>query len=342
MRISILRICIWILGLSALFGNAYVIVRRVVRTLIQSGKKNVGRVQNIMVGHLAIADSLMGVYMLIIASADVYYRDIYAYYADEWQTSGICKFAGLLSVLSSEASVFFMTAISVDRFIGVVYPFSTMKLRPTSAKVTAALIWFFAFVISLIPLLFRGYFGDAYYGRSSVCLALPLTTERPAGWEYSVFVFLGINLVAFIVMLICYGFMYMAVKSSSGAAGRRTEARAQEIELALRMAFLVFSDMLCWMPIVIMGILATSGVVEIPPISYAWTAVFVLPLNSSLNPYLYTILTREMKKRKSSGQSSKDTNSSGAGSHFNSAYHPDGSEMQYLGGGYNVTIFSLV
>ncbi|XP_072046226.1 G-protein coupled receptor GRL101-like [Amphiura filiformis] len=285
-----------------------------------------------MVGHLAVADSLMGVYMLIIASADVYYRDIYAYYAEEWQTSAVCKFAGFLSVLSSEGSVFFMTAISVDRFIGVVYPFSKVKLRPKSTHITAGLIWFLAFIISLLPLLIRGYFNDNFYSRSSVCLALPLTTERPSGWEYSTTIFLGVNMTAFIVMLACYGVMYMAVKSSAERAGRRDVNRAQEVELALRMAFLVFSDMFCWMPIVIMGILATTRVVEIPPISYAWIAVFVLPLNSSLNPYLYTILTREMSKKKKS-QSSKETLSS----HLNKAYQlDDGAGLQYLGGNYFV------
>ena len=332
MRIPILRVCIWILGISALLGNAYVILKRVLQTLGKSGKQGVGRVQNIMVGHLAVADSLMGVYMLIIASADVYYRDIYAYYAEEWQTSGTCKLAGLLSVLSSEASVFFMTAISVDRFIGVVFPFSQMKLRPKSAKIAAGMIWLVAFIVSLLPLMVQSYFANAFYGRSSVCLALPLTSERPAGWEYSIAIFLGVNLTAFVIMLICYGVMYVTVQSSANMAGRRNEVRLKEIELALRMAFLVFSDMLCWMPIVVMGILSSTKVVEIPPISYAWIAVFVLPLNSSLNPYLYTILTREMKKKKSK-MMLKETLSTGHLSYGKSGDPKEyGNELEDIGG----------
>ncbi|MPC99541.1 G-protein coupled receptor GRL101 [Portunus trituberculatus] len=30
-----------------------------------------------------------------------------------------------------------------------------------------------------------------FYGRSGVCLALHITHEKPNGWQYSVFVFLG-------------------------------------------------------------------------------------------------------------------------------------------------------
>ena len=36
------------------------------------------------------------------------------------------------------------------------------------------------------------------------------------------------------------------------------------------------------------GILAITGT-AIPGDVYAWTAVFILPLNSALNPFLYTL-----------------------------------------------------
>ena len=295
-RVQVLRVFIWLLGLSALLGNAYVVFRRMQPS--NSIRGDITRVQDIMVGHLAVADSLMGVYMLVIASADVYYRDRYAFFAEQWQTSLVCKFAGFLSVLSSEASVIFMTVISVDRCFSMVLPFSDFRLRPKSAKVAAAVVWFSVAIISLLPLSVDSYFGDAFYGRSTVCLALPLTSERPAGWEYSVAIFIGVNLAAFIVMLICYSTMYLIASSAQVQARRQTESRMREIQLALRMAFLVFSDMCCWMPIIIIGILSLTETVTIPGITYAWTAVFILPLNSSVNPYLYTLLSREIKKRK--------------------------------------------
>ncbi|XP_072014585.1 G-protein coupled receptor GRL101-like [Amphiura filiformis] len=286
----------WILGISAIIGNAFVLLQRLRPN--KSGRSNNIRVQGIMIGHLALADSLMGVYMLIIASADVYYRDRYAFFAENWQTSLLCKIAGFLSVISSESSVFFMMVISLDRFINIVFPFQRfLILRPKSAQIYACTIWFITFTISIIPVLARGYFGNAFYGRSTVCLALPLTTDRPQGWQYSSTVFVGFNLTAFIIMTACYVSIYFKAKTSSLRAGRGSEAQSNQIQLALRMSFLVFSDMCCWMPIIVMGILSLTRAVEIPATSYAWTAVFVLPLNSSLNPYLYTILTRKLNQR---------------------------------------------
>ncbi|XP_072043555.1 uncharacterized protein [Amphiura filiformis] len=71
--------------------------------------------------------------------------------------------------------------------------------------------------------------------------------------------------------------------------------------MAMKMLFLVGTDFVCWMPVIVLGILSTCNIIIISPIVYVWTAVFILPINSSLNPYLYTILTGEIKlKRKGS------------------------------------------
>ena len=324
MRNPTLRAFIWILGISALFGNAFVLYERL-RPNEHSRVRDMARVQNCMVGNLAIADGLMGVYMLIIASADVAYRNQYAYYAEEWQTSVVCKIAGILSVISSEASVFFITAISVDRFVAVLFPHSRLKMKLKSAYYVASLIWVITLVISVVPLMVSGV-HDTFYGRSSVCLAIPLTSSRPLGWQYSVAVFLGLNFIAFTMILVSYVAIYLTMKLSSARAGVSNKSRSQEYQLALRMSLLVFSDMCCWMPIIIMGLISLTGSADIPATSYAWIAVFVLPLNSSLNPYLYTIFTRQSSARRklSSSIFSKSAGSNDVSmANPNKAYAPD-------------------
>lgn len=47
------------------------------------------------------------------------------------------------------------------------------------------------------------------------------------------------------------------------------------------------------------GVLALSGVVTIPGDIYAWTVVFLLPVNSALNPILYTISSLKAQVNKS-------------------------------------------
>ncbi|XP_072021908.1 LOW QUALITY PROTEIN: uncharacterized protein [Amphiura filiformis] len=293
LRNRVLRVAIWMLGFSAFIGNMFVIIWRYKSQEREPSKK----VQTCLILNLAIADFLMGVYMLIIASADMYFRDVYMIHAENWQASTLCQIAGFLSVLSSESSVFLLTLITTDRFLGVVFPFSRFRLHTKSSRVAAGIVWAIAFLLSLLPVTLQDVFGDRFYGRSSVCLALPLTHERTPGWEYSVIVFLGLNLLLFTIIFICYFLMYMAIKRASRQCTRKRES-LEEIKMATKMAIIVGTDFCCWMPIIIMGLLSLSTNVIIPHEMYAWAAVFILPVNSSANPYLYTISTLELKRKR--------------------------------------------
>ena len=249
---QVLRVLMWILGISALIGNIFVIVFR----LKSSKNPNHGKsnVESILVSNLAVSDLLMGVYMVIIASADMYYRDVYMFYAGHWQRHFGCALTGFLAVMSSEASVFFLTVLSIDRFLCIVFPFGQVRLRNTSAKVTVLAIWVTAFCLSVLPLVADTLFGDAFYGKSSVCLGLPLTSEKVKGWEYSVVLFLGVNCACFLIMTFCYSSIYVRVKSSANKM--KSGNSSDQIKLATRMAFLVATDKFCWVPVIVMGALA--------------------------------------------------------------------------------------
>nr|XP_054761372.1 G-protein coupled receptor GRL101-like [Lytechinus pictus] len=310
-----LRVAMWILGISALAGNLCTIGLRVFRRKSVSST----RIQAKLITHLAVSDLLMGVYMLIIAIADQYYMGVYAINADRWRGSVVCRIAGLMSTLSSEVSVFIIMLISVDRVLCIVFSrHHHLQFSNKSSSVCLAVMWAAALVISLVPAFPLNYFGDRFYGRSSVCLGLPLSADRPDGWEYSLSIFLGLNLVCFLITALCYVAIFVTVHRSAKKVvkakdtGRHVKnGTSMQVKLATRMAMIVGTDFICWMPIIIMGLLASSGAVEIPPDVYAWTAVFILPLNSSLNPYLYTISTvwqqRKAKQRQKELRESEGT-----------------------------------
>ena len=211
-----LRIFMWILGISALVGNLFVIGLRVVQRKVVIST----RIQSRLITNLAVSDLLMGIYMLMIAAADLYYRGDYAINADAWRASIACRVAGILSAFSSEVSVFIIMLISLDRILCVVFAHKHhIQLSSKSSGVCLAIIWIFALGISLVPALPIGYFGQ-FYGRSSVCLGLPLTTDRPPGWEYSISIYLGLNLVCFLITALCYVAIYVAVQRSASRVSK--------------------------------------------------------------------------------------------------------------------------
>ncbi|XP_070573185.1 uncharacterized protein [Ptychodera flava] len=171
MENEVLRVCIWILGLLAFIGNLFVIVWRI-------SQKESNRVHSFFILNLGVADFCMGVYLLIIASVDMYYRGRYIGYSDEWRHSELCQFAGFLSSLSSEVSVFTLTVITIDRFCCIVFPFKFRRLRLETALQIIACGWIFVGILSFIPLVGIPYFHGQYYARSGVCLSLHITSEE--------------------------------------------------------------------------------------------------------------------------------------------------------------------
>ncbi|XP_070570739.1 uncharacterized protein [Ptychodera flava] len=91
--------------------------------------------------------------------------------------------------------------------------------------------------------------------------------------------------------------MYISVRFSTRAAGvNSTRNTKNATKIAKRMTLIVLTDFCCWVPITVMGILALTDTVTIPGSVYAWTAVFILPVNSAMNPILYTISVIKVKK----------------------------------------------
>ena len=71
---------------------------------------------------------------------------------------------------------------------------------------------------------------------------------------------------------------------------------SQNLTIARRLLTVVVSDFLCWFPIGLFGLLAYFGVQVHGEVNVAM-AIFVLPLNSALNPFLYTYNILQEKRR---------------------------------------------
>lgn len=283
---STLGISIWILGSIALLGNGFVLIWRL-------KTKSESKVHSLLLLNLAISDFIMGLYLVVIGSVDTYYRGRYFIFSEEWKRSSLCQFCGFLSTLSSEASVFILTIMTADRYVAISHPLRNISLKLSGAYKALAIIWTLAFLLSIIPLTGLDYFHD-FYARSGVCLPLHLTAEKPAGWEYSVFVFLVLNLVSFIGIFVLYFLMFIKIKQTNNIlVGTRQNTATASI--GSRMVFIVLTDFVCWIPIIIIGIASLSGM-QASPTVYAWVAVFVLPLNSALNPILYTLSTTNFRR----------------------------------------------
>ena len=87
-----------------------------------------------------------------------------------------------------------------------------------------------------------------------------------------------------------------AQQKNETSTSQVTRSRSKELVLARRLLSVVVSNFLCWFPIGLLGICASQGIQFGSEVNVI-VAIFVMPLNSGLNPFLYTINTL-IEKRK--------------------------------------------
>ncbi|CAH1781175.1 unnamed protein product [Owenia fusiformis] len=277
---DILRVSLWTIGVLILLGNLIAIVLRL------NEKNESSNINCIMIMNLSIADFLMSSYIFIIAAVDVKFRGVYAENRYDWVNGRICMLAGFTASLSSEMSVFILVAMTFDRFFKIVFPFkSKLHLNQCSAYIVMSFGWTLCVILSGLPLLPLNYFGPyAFFSQSGFCLPLILTDFNFKGWEYSFSIFNVTTLVGFI--LIAGGYLGIFASTFIRRASIRRHTN-REVKMARKMLWIVATDFCCWVPISILGFLALQGV-QLPGEIFAYISIFVLPINSAINPMIYT------------------------------------------------------
>ncbi|XP_051477950.1 thyrotropin receptor isoform X4 [Apus apus] len=276
MGYQFLRIIVWFVNLLAILGNIFVLF-----ILLTSHYKLT--VPRFLMCNLAFADFCMGLYLLLIASVDLYTRSEYYNHAIEWQTGPGCNTAGFFTVFASELSVYTLTAITLERWYAITFAMRPdRKIRLRHALVIMVGGWLSCFLLALLPLV-----GVSSYSKVSICL--PMDTETPVAEAYVVFILIC-NIIAFVIICACYIKIYVTVRNPQYKSGDK------DTKIAQRMAVLIFTDFLCMAPI---SFHALSAIMNKPLITVTNSKILLVlfyPLNSCANPFLYAIFTKAFRR----------------------------------------------
>ncbi|XP_069321290.1 thyrotropin receptor [Eulemur rufifrons] len=276
MGYKFLRIVVWFVSLLALLGNVFVMF-----ILLTSHYKLT--VPRFLMCNLAFADFCMGIYLLLIASVDLYTHSEYYNHAIDWQTGPGCNTAGFFTVFASELSVYTLTVITLERWYAITFAMRLdRKIRLRHAYAVMSGGWVSCFLLALLPLV-----GISSYAKVSICL--PMDTETPLALAYIVFVLL-LNIVAFIIVCSCYVKIYITVRNPQYNPGEK------DTKIAKRMAVLIFTDFMCMAPI---SFFTLSALMNKPLITVSNSKILLVlfyPLNSCANPFLYAIFTKAFQR----------------------------------------------
>ena len=118
-----------------------------------------------------------------------------------------------------------------------------------------------------------------FYGNDAVCLfkyfVRPDDPQKIYTWTI-----LGLNLLCFVAIAICYGFIdFLTMKSANKVKNDSTINR--------KIALIIATDFICWFPFIILCFLHSLHVMD----GTKWYSLFsivILPINSVINPILYS------------------------------------------------------
>uniref|UniRef100_A0A4W3GQC8 Luteinizing hormone/choriogonadotropin receptor n=1 Tax=Callorhinchus milii TaxID=7868 RepID=A0A4W3GQC8_CALMI len=276
MGYDILRVLIWFINILAIVGNLIVFVVLVI-------SQNKLTVQRFLMCNLAFADLCMGLYLLLIAAVDMNTKSQYYNYAIDWQTGAGCASAGFFTVFSSELSVYTLTMITFERWHTITHAMQLdRKLQLRHAVVIMCGGWVFALILAVLPLV-----GISSYMKVSICL--PMDVESLVSQIYVILI-LVLNVIAFVVICVCYVKIYLAVQNPDFVS------KGSDTRIAKRMAVLIFTDFTCMAPI---SFFAISAAFKWPLITVTNAKILLVlfyPLNSCANPFLYAIFTKAFRR----------------------------------------------
>lgn len=273
---SFLRYLIWLVMVPTLLGNLAVI-------LVLGSVYRRLTVPRFLQLNLALGDFFMGVYLLMLATADRISEGEYFNWAMIWQEGTGCKLAGASSLFASQLSIYTLSVITFERYFTITYSIDLNKrLQLNWATRIMLLGWLYALASAFLPII-----GDiSSYELTSICLPLRAST---VGDRIFVMGLILIKALTFIFLLASYLRMYNLI------IAQKSKANFHERRIAKRMALLVLTDFVCYAPIVFFALTAYLG---LPLISLSNAKIFTVlfyPLNSVANPYLYVISTRQFK-----------------------------------------------
>ena len=206
--------------------------------------------------------------------------------------------------------------ISINRAIAINFPFRAHRGSTKSTCIIVSFLWLVAFGISITSYVLS-YMDSDVYAVPEICVGLPFSrqptyntsettvnlsksfsnsaivheqtaTGSKVAMHFSIIIFTGLNLFCFFVVGFCYLSIFITATKTTQKSGRSTSLK-EDIQMAKKMFLLVLTDFCCWVPIGVLSILGQTGAVEVNPVAYAWIATFILPINSSINPFLYTL-----------------------------------------------------
>lgn len=252
----------------------------------------------------------MYVYIVNLALADLLYLStipfvVCTYFAHDWLFGEAgCRILLSLDLLTMHASIFILVAMSLERYRAVATPFSAHKSSTRRRRLAAGVIWGLAFVLTL-PMMVMIQLRVGKPTPAGLVKRICFPTWTPEAFKvYITVLFLTSVLVPGLVIValyVCLARRYWAVQASLGGRSRSARRRGLKQKVVSMIFSIVVAYWACFLPFwgwQLAKLFSPEALRTLPAATHNYVNFFVTCLtygNSCINPFLYTLLTRNYK-----------------------------------------------
>lgn len=278
---GVLRSFIWFIGTISIASNFISLIWH-----FSSYNKKYNLVQ-VLIINLSMADLLIGLYLTTIAIANVYFAGTFDLNHETWLGSGVCLISCFLISVSTLMSTFIMFLITLDRYLYLIYPFEDNRLSYRSLVITLLIFWMVSIIFTGIPIIYSINQPSQIrlHQNNAACLPGNINNSYMLAW---LLIYCGITFMIWIIISVMYLVIVITLTQSRKKADRKI-SKFEKIVIA-KLIVIVATDLICWLPFYVVLI---HGLVhsELDIHTLPFIAILSLPLNSCINPILYTIFT---------------------------------------------------
>ena len=235
---------------------------------------------------LALADILMVIYLIILAIADSYIQGNFAYMATEWSSGFTCMMTAFLFTSALELDVMFSFALTIEHFLLVVHPFQGRGLDTNNIKLMLVLLPILIVIISVTVCC-------VYTLPTHICMFLfPSSVDATLNIKPAI-VFSAANMT--IGLSSCLFYMAILVKTNRTRIQASRLVSNRDREYQARVLAVCFINMLTNFCPFIANVWVNLG----RTVNYSMlhsSGVAIVTINSIMNPFLYTLSTREYRQ----------------------------------------------
>ncbi|XP_042295038.1 adenosine receptor A1-like [Sceloporus undulatus] len=278
-------LCESLTALLSIVGNLFICA------IILQNRKLRAVVTNYFLVSLAIADILVGTVAIPCA---------------QFTNLGMPRYRPRLCLLMlctllvfTQASIFGLLAIAVERYISILRPFQYKSLMsPRNSLLVILACWVLAILIGLLPLM--GWHNPL--PANGECLFNSIIKNT-----YMVyFNFMACMLAPLSVMMVLYGRIFLEVKRQIrkvaegevdvSAQERRRIIVRKELQTATSLFIIVFVFTACWLPVHILNTVMLFCPTCSIPNQVILTTIILSHINSAINPVVYVFRMRSFRK----------------------------------------------